>query len=255
MRQLLGLGCPASKKIGDVSDGVNRAGVLHPCGSDDGNSSQMLRTSAGGGGDQNQVAHLRNAFFQTYDHANRRLLAIDVGVEQIDDALEADSAGRRALLISLGGLGATAVIQAAVVVVSGSVALLGDTLHNVADALTAVPLLVAFTLARRPPTKRYTYGFGRAEDLGGLFVIAMIALSSALACYVAITRLIHPHGVSHLWVVAAAALVGFAGNEVVARYRNEPLHVISTKVMQALDAWIGAEEQPDDITLVLARQA
>ena len=87
MRQLLGLGCPASKKIGDVSDGVNRAGVLHPCGSDDGNSSQMLRTSAGGGGDQNQVAHLRNAFFQTYDHANRRLLAIDVGVEQIDDAL------------------------------------------------------------------------------------------------------------------------------------------------------------------------
>jgi cation diffusion facilitator family transporter len=139
--------------------------------------------------------------------------------EQIDDALEADTAGRRALLISLAGLGATAAIQAAVVVISGSVALLGDTLHNVADALTAVPLLVAFTLARRPPTKRYTYGFGRAEDLGGLFVIAMIALSSALACYVAITRLIHPHSVSHLWVVAAAALVGFAGNEMVARYR------------------------------------
>ena len=61
---------------------------------------------------------------------------------------------------------------------SGSVALLGDTLHNVADALTAVPLLIAFTLARRPPTKRYTYGYGRAEDLGGLFVIAMIALSA-----------------------------------------------------------------------------
>ena len=139
--------------------------------------------------------------------------------EQIDDALEADSAGRRALLISLGGLGATAAIQATVVVISGSVALLGDTLHNVADALTAVPLLVAFTLARRPPTKRYTYGYGRAEDLGGLFVIAMIALSSALACYVAIARLIHPHSVSHLWVVAAAALVGFAGNEMVARYR------------------------------------
>ena len=139
--------------------------------------------------------------------------------EQIDDALEADSAGRRALLISLVGLGLTAGIQAIVVVLSGSVALLGDTLHNVADALTAVPLLVAFTLARRPATKRYTYGYGRAEDLGGLFVIAMITLSSALACYEAITRLIHPHTVTHLWVVAAAAVVGFAGNETVARYR------------------------------------
>ena len=139
--------------------------------------------------------------------------------EQIDDALEADSAGRRALVISLVGLGLTAGIQAIVVVLSGSVALLGDTLHNVADALTAVPLLVAFALARRPATKRYTYGYGRAEDLGGLFVIAMITLSSALACYEAITRLIHPHTVTHLWVVAGAALVGFAGNEIVARYR------------------------------------
>ena len=139
--------------------------------------------------------------------------------EQIDDALEADSAGRRALLISLVGLGLTAGVQAVVVALSGSVALLGDTLHNVADALTAVPLLVAFTLARRPATKRYTYGYGRAEDLGGLFVIAMIAMSSALACYEAITRLIHPHNVTHLWVVAGAAVIGFAGNEIVARYR------------------------------------
>jgi cation diffusion facilitator family transporter len=106
-----------------------------------------------------------------------------------------------------------------VVVLSGSVALLGDTLHNVADALTAVPLLIAFRLARRTPTKRYTYGYGRAEDLGGLFVIAMITLSSVFAAYEAIDRLIHPRAVSHLWVVAGAALVGFIGNEVVAHYR------------------------------------
>lgn len=139
--------------------------------------------------------------------------------DQIDDALEADAAGRRALLISLGGLGLTAAIQAVVVVLSGSVALLGDTLHNVADALTAVPLLIAFTLARRAATKRYTYGYGRAEDLAGLFVIAMITLSSALAAYEAINRLMHPRGVSHLWAVAAAAVVGFIGNEWVARYR------------------------------------
>ena len=115
--------------------------------------------------------------------------------DQVDDVLEADAAGRRALLISLAVLAVTAAIQAVVVVLSGSVALLGDTLHNVADALTAVPLLIAFRLARRPPTKRYTYGYGRAEDLGGLFVIAMIALSSVLAAYEAIDRLIHPrHG-------------------------------------------------------------
>ncbi len=140
--------------------------------------------------------------------------------DQVDEALEADSAGRRALILSLVALASAAGIQAVVVVASGSVALLGDTLHNVADALTAVPLLVAFTLARRPPTTRYTYGFGRAEDIGGLFVVAMITLSSALAAYEAIDRLLHPQTVTHLWAVAVAALVGFLGNELVARYRT-----------------------------------
>jgi cation diffusion facilitator family transporter len=139
--------------------------------------------------------------------------------DQVDEVLEADADGRRALLISLAGLAATAAVQAVVVVLSGSVALLGDTLHNLADALTAVPLLIAFRLARRPPTKRYTYGYGRAEDLGGLFVIAMITLSAVLAAYEAIDRLIHPRTVTDLWVVAAAAVVGFIGNEWVARYR------------------------------------
>lgn len=139
--------------------------------------------------------------------------------DQVDGALEADAAGRRALLISLAALAVTAAIQAVIVLFSGSVALLGDTLHNVADALTAVPLLIAFRLARRPANKRFTYGYGRAEDLGGLFVIAMITLSSILAAYEAIERLIHPRDVSHLWAVVLAALVGFAGNELVARYR------------------------------------
>lgn len=139
--------------------------------------------------------------------------------DQVDEALEADESGRRALLISLVGLAVTAAIQLVVVLISGSVALLGDTLHNFADALTAVPLLVAFSLARRAPTKRHTYGYGRAEDLGGLFVVAMITLSSAVAAYESIRRLIHPEDVTHLWAVAAAALAGFVGNEIVARYR------------------------------------
>jgi cation diffusion facilitator family transporter len=139
--------------------------------------------------------------------------------DQVDDALEADAAGRRALLISLAVLAATAVLQAAVVTLSGSIALLGDTLHNVADALTALPLLVAFRFARRPPSNRFTYGYGRAEDLAGLFILAMITLSAAFAGWEAVTRMIHPQPVHHLWAVAAAALVGFAGNELVARYR------------------------------------
>jgi len=139
--------------------------------------------------------------------------------DQIDDALEANQAGRRALLISLVGLGATALIQGVVVVLSGSVALLGDTLHNVADALTAVPLLIAFALGRRAASKRFTYGYGRAEDLAGLFVVAMIALSAALAAYEAVRRLLDPRDVTHLWAVVGAAVVGFLGNELVARYR------------------------------------
>lgn len=139
--------------------------------------------------------------------------------EQVDEALEANAAGRRALWISLSGLGLTAGVQGVVVSISGSVALLGDTLHNVADALTAVPLLIAFWLARRPANDRFTYGYGRAEDLAGLFVVAMIALSSVLTAYEAITRLLHPQAVTNLWAVAAAALVGFLGNELVARYR------------------------------------
>ena len=158
----------------------------------------------------NRIRHGASEFFGGHSHD---------AADQIDDALEANAAGRRALGISLIGLGVTAVLQAVVVALSGSVALLGDTLHNVADALTAVPLLVAFRLARRPANKRYTYGYGRAEDLGGLFVIAMIALSSVLAAYEAIHRLLNPQQVNHLWAVAGAAVIGFLGNELVARYR------------------------------------
>src|SRR6185437_6246319 len=109
--------------------------------------------------------------------------------------------------------------QAAVAAASGSVALLGDTLHNAADALTAVPLGVAFVVGRRPPTRRYTYGYGRAEDLAGIVIVILILASSALAAYEAVTRLLHPQRVSDLAAVAVAALVGFAGNELVARYR------------------------------------
>jgi cation diffusion facilitator family transporter len=113
----------------------------------------------------------------------------------------------------------TALLQLAVVAVSGSVALLVDTIHNFADALTALPIAVAFTLGRRPPTRRYTYGFGRAEDLAGIVVVLFIAASAVVAAVEAVRRLADPRDIDHLWVVALAGLVGFAGNEAVARYR------------------------------------
>src|SRR5262245_28533862 len=137
----------------------------------------------------------------------------------VDAAMEASGEGLRALWVSLAVLAATAAVQAAVVAVSGSVALLGDTLHNAVDALTAVPLAVAFVVGRRSPTRRYTYGYGRAEDLAGIVIVTLIAASSVLAATAAATRLAHPHPVAHLWAVAVAALVGFAGNELVAGYR------------------------------------
>ncbi|MFI0961798.1 cation diffusion facilitator family transporter [Streptomyces sp. NPDC021080] len=139
--------------------------------------------------------------------------------DKIDSALEASARGMRALWLSLAVLGTTALAQAAVVMLSGSVALLGDTVHNAADALTALPLAVAFTLGRRAATRRFTYGYGRAEDLAGIVIVLTIAASGAFAAWAAVGRLLDPGPVRHLPAVAAAALIGFAGNEWVARYR------------------------------------
>jgi cation diffusion facilitator family transporter len=139
--------------------------------------------------------------------------------ESVDQALTSSDSGMRCLVVSLALLAATAVIQAVIVIFSGSVALLGDTIHNVADALTAVPLGVAFWLQRKPPTRRYTYGYGRAEDLAGAFIVAVIAGSSVLVAWEAVHRLLHPGGVRAVGWVVAAGLVGFAGNELVALYR------------------------------------
>lgn len=139
--------------------------------------------------------------------------------DSVDDALTASAAGIRAVKVSLVALGATALAQAVVAVTSGSVALLADTIHNASDALTAVPLWIAFVLGRRAATRRYTYGYGRAEDLAGLFVVAMIALSAVVAAVEAVRRLLDPVPVGHLGWVAVAGLVGFAGNEAVAQYR------------------------------------
>src|SRR5829696_9191208 len=138
---------------------------------------------------------------------------------EIIDTATADREGMRALAISLAALGTTAALQVVIVVVSGSVALLADTIHNFSDALTAVPLGIAFWLGRRPPNRRYTYGYGRAEDLAGIFIVAMIALSAGVAAWQAIARLTDPQAIDSPGWVAAAGIIGFAGNELVATYR------------------------------------
>lgn len=140
-------------------------------------------------------------------------------VDAADAALESSAQGIRALKLSLVILMATALVQLVVVLVSGSVALLADTIHNFSDALTAVPLWIAFVLTRRAPSKRFTYGLGRAEDLAGLFIVLMIALSAAVAGYESVRRIVEPQTITHVWVVLAAGLVGFVGNEWVAVYR------------------------------------
>ncbi len=139
--------------------------------------------------------------------------------DSIDDALEASEQGVRAVKISLFILLGTTLLQFAAVLVSGSVALLADTIHNLSDALTAVPLWIAFVLGRRLATRKYTYGFGRAEDLAGLFIVVVVALSAVVAGWQSIERLLHPHTLSNLGWVLVAGLIGFAGNEAVAVYR------------------------------------
>lgn len=137
-------------------------------------------------------------------------------------ALDPDLANERGIWvvkISLVGLLITAIFQVGVVAISGSVALLADTLHNFSDALTAIPLWLAFMLARRASNRRYTYGYGRAEDLAGALIILMIFSSSLIVFYEAIQKIIHQQVMTNIGWVAAASLLGFVGNELVAIFR------------------------------------
>jgi cation diffusion facilitator family transporter len=116
-------------------------------------------------------------------------------------------------------LAITAAFQLVVVVASGSIALLADTIHNLGDAVTAVPLWIAFRLARRKPSLRFTYGLGRVEDLAGVAIVGIILASAIVAGWEAADRMIHPQPITLLWAVAAAGAVGFLGNEVCAILR------------------------------------
>lgn len=120
---------------------------------------------------------------------------------------------------SLVGLLLTAIVQAAVFWLSGSVALLADMIHNVGDAMTAVPLGVAFLVSRRKPTPRFSYGFARLEDLAGVMIVAIVLLSAIITAYESVERFYHPQPLHHLGALAIAGFVGFIGNEIVAVFR------------------------------------
>lgn len=137
----------------------------------------------------------------------------------VNPSVATSERGIWALKWSFVALVATALVQAVVVVQSGSVALLSDTIHNVGDALTAVPLWIAFALGRLGTSRRFPFGYGRVEDLAGVMVVLVILFSAVVAGYEAIERLIHPQPVGLLWAVAVAGTVGFVGNEAVAVFR------------------------------------
>src|SRR3990172_7879516 len=160
----------------------------------------------GHGGFWNEVKHLITPHSHTHHAA------------ALDPTL-ANERGIWALKVSLVGLLITAIFQVFIVAISGSVALLADTLHNFSDALTAVPLWLAFSLARRARNRRYTYGYGRAEDLAGAFIVLMIFASALVVFYESIQKILHPQPLSNIGWVAVAAVIGFLGNELVAIFR------------------------------------
>ena len=137
----------------------------------------------------------------------------------IDPSILTTQRGIWAIKWSFFGLLVTALFQVVIVLLSGSVALLADTIHNFCDAATAIPLWIAFRLARWRPSKRFTYGYGRVEDLAGVAIVLTILFSAIFAGYESIYRLFHPRTVTYLWAVIVASVIGFLGNEVVAQFR------------------------------------
>jgi cation diffusion facilitator family transporter len=137
----------------------------------------------------------------------------------LDPGLFTTARGIWAVKWSFVGLFVTAVLQLGIVAVSGSVALLADTIHNITDAATAIPLWIAFACARLRPSRRFSYGYGRVEDLAGVTIVLVILASAVVAGYQAFIRLLHPEPVGYVWAVAGAAILGFLGNEAVAVFR------------------------------------
>jgi cation diffusion facilitator family transporter len=161
----------------------------------------------------------------------------------IDPAIATNDRGLWAVKWSFVALVLTALLQLIVVFWSGSVALLADTIHNFGDAATAIPLGIAFVLAGKAPSERFTFGYGRIEDLAGVAVVLIILASAIVAGYESIDRFLHPQDVSHLWAVIVASVIGFLGNELVAIFRIRVGREINSAALVAdgyharIDGW------------------
>jgi cation diffusion facilitator family transporter len=150
-----------------------------------------------------------NSVFHLHGHSDQQQ-------QRAADPAMATEEGIRVIWLALAALALTTIIQIGIVWLSGSVALLADTVHNLGDALNSIPLLIAFYLARRAATRRYTYGFGKAEDIAGIFIVLSIAFSAGYIFWESFQKLLNPAPLTNLPWVAAAAIIGFIGNEVVA---------------------------------------
>ena len=137
----------------------------------------------------------------------------------IDPSITTSERGIWAIKWSFIGLAATALLQIVVVLLSHSVGLLADTIHNFGDAATAIPLWIAFMLSRWKPNEKFTYGYGRVEDLAGMAIVLTIFVSAVVAGYETVQRFLHPQPVGYLWAVMVASVIGFVGNEAVAIFR------------------------------------
>jgi cation diffusion facilitator family transporter len=150
-----------------------------------------------------------------------------------DAAMCDNELGIRTVKLALLALGITTVLQIIIYIASNSVALLGDTVHNLGDALNSVPLWIAFVLAKRQANKRYTYGYGRAEDIAGLLIVVSIGFSAAYILWESVQKFIHPQPIQYPGWIALAALVGFIGNELVAVMQIRPGRKIGSEAMIA----------------------
>jgi cation diffusion facilitator family transporter len=150
-----------------------------------------------------------NSVFHLHGHSDQQQ-------QLATDPAMATEEGIRVIWLALAALGLTTALQVGIVWLSGSVALLADTVHNFGDALNSIPLLIAFYLARRAATRRYTYGFGKAEDVAGIFIVLSIAFSAGYIFWESFQKLLNPAPLTNLPWVTAAAIVGFLGNEAVA---------------------------------------
>ena len=155
-----------------------------------------------------KIAHALHLPGFTHDHSHSDLAG--------DRAFLDNRLAVRTVWIALVALGLTTALQVVIYIASGSVALLADTVHNLGDALNSIPLLFAFYIARRAANRRFTYGYGRLEDIAGVFIVISIGFSAAYILFESVQRLFNPRALDNLEWIALASIVGFVGNELVA---------------------------------------